>query len=106
MYATVVSLLTSVSRVKARISSDMSGTLTKMEFEPALQAAVSKRASNYTNFYAFHIRWEDDDTYADRDGKSFEEITKLLSFPRPQVSMLSRRQTLRRVLIWTSEFTQ
>jgi hypothetical protein len=41
-------------------------SITKAEFELALEGAVSRRVAHYTNFYALHVRWEDNNTSADR----------------------------------------
>lgn len=68
--------------------------LTKAEFENALRAAVSRRETRYSNFYAFHFRWEDDDTNADRDGKSFAEMAKLLAFPQPEEYVIPKQEAI------------
>lgn len=63
-------------------------SITKAEFEAALQVAVSRRGTEYSNFYAFNFRWEDDNTNADRDENSFRELVQLLGFPSPDVYVI------------------
>lgn len=55
-----------------------------------IEAAVTQRESQYSNFYAFHLRWEDDDTNADRDARSFADMTRLLGFPHPEFFVISK----------------
>lgn len=54
-------------------------TLSRDEFAKAIEAAVSVREHMYNHFYAFHFRWEDDNTNAERDGSSFSELAQLLA---------------------------
>jgi hypothetical protein len=65
-------------------------SITKAEFELALEGAVSRRETHYANFYALHVRWEDDNTNADRDGNSFGELVQLLGFPSPDVHVIPK----------------
>jgi hypothetical protein len=65
-------------------------SITKAEFELAFEGAVSRRAAHYTNFYALHVRWEDDNTNADRDENSFREMVQLLGFPSPDVHVIPK----------------
>jgi hypothetical protein len=53
-----------------------------------MKAAVSCRAKRYENVYSLHIRWENDDTDAERDENSLRSIIKLCGFPSPEVFLL------------------
>ncbi|KAI2012717.1 hypothetical protein LOZ39_003849 [Ophidiomyces ophidiicola] len=51
------------------------------EFRATLEAAINRRKCRYSNFFAFHFRWADDNTGAERDEKSFEDMARLMGFP-------------------------
>ncbi|KAI1973465.1 hypothetical protein LOZ53_003742 [Ophidiomyces ophidiicola] len=60
------------------------------EFRATLRAAIDHRKTQYANFYAFHFRWEDDNTGADQDKKSFCDMTHLMGFPNPDVFVIPK----------------
>ncbi|KAL1884946.1 hypothetical protein Plec18167_001603 [Paecilomyces lecythidis] len=57
--------------------------LTKDIFEQTLRDAIKKREMPYYNKYAFHFRWADDDTGAERDFQSFKSMMDTCGFPNP-----------------------
>lgn len=66
-------------------------SVTKDQFEAALQTAIEGRKKLYTTAYAFHWRWEDDNTSADRDEESFTQLAEILNFPKPEVYIIPKR---------------
>src|SRR5882762_9650868 len=71
--------------------SDSETALTAAEFQAALQAAVSRRETQYANFFALHFHWEDDNTNAARDEKSFGELARYLGFNPPEIYIIPSR---------------
>ncbi|WEW60804.1 hypothetical protein PRK78_006292 [Emydomyces testavorans] len=69
-------------------------SVTEAEFETAIQAAISRRETKYSNFYALHFRWEDDNTDASRDGESFQDLVHLMGFPFPDVHVIPKGDPL------------
>jgi hypothetical protein len=66
-------------------------SISKTEFEAALQGAISRREAVYKNSYSLHIRWEDDDTLAERDENSFRSIIEALGFPdKPEIHIIQK----------------
>ncbi|KAJ9349271.1 hypothetical protein DTO027B9_7671 [Paecilomyces variotii] len=65
-------------------------SVSKKELEDALRAAVARQSHKYQNYHAFHFRFEDDDTRADRDGTTFANLAKILCFPTPQTYVIPK----------------
>jgi hypothetical protein len=65
-----------------------SESVSKSEFETTIKAAIAGRSKRYENVYPLHIRWANDDTYAERAEQSFSSIMKMCGFPSPEVFIL------------------
>jgi hypothetical protein len=69
-------------------------SITQAEFEVAIQGAVSRRQQQYSNFFAFHFRWEGDDTNPNRDENSLRELVQLLGFPSPDIHVIPTKDPM------------
>lgn len=63
-------------------------SVTKEQFHSTLKAVVDSRRKLYDTAYSFHWRWQDDDTFACEDGKSFTELVELMNFPAPETYVI------------------
>ncbi|KAJ9245641.1 hypothetical protein DTO169E5_360 [Paecilomyces variotii] len=68
-------------------------SVSKKELEDALRAAVARQSHKYQNYHAFHFRFEDDDTRADRDGTTFANLARIFCFPTPQTYVIPKAHT-------------
>lgn len=66
-------------------------TITEAQLKNLLQHAVNTRDSSYDNFFALHMRWQDDDTNAVQDSNNFEELVRILGFPSPEALLIPTR---------------
>jgi hypothetical protein len=60
---------------------------TEEPFKAALEAAITRRENQYSNFLAFHFHWEDD-MGASRDEQNFSKLAKLMGFDPPDVYII------------------
>jgi hypothetical protein len=67
--------------------------VTKDQFQTAVTAAVEQRARAYTTSFALHVRWEDDNTEAERDCANFQSFLHAFGFGPPEVLTLARDDT-------------
>jgi hypothetical protein len=63
--------------------------VTKDKFQLAVTAAVEQRARAYTTSFALHVRWEDDNTEAERDYANFQSFLHAFGFGPPEVLTLA-----------------
>lgn len=70
---------------QARVSKD--------DFEKALTTATEQHFRSYTQSFALHVRWEDDNTEAERDCRNFQSFLHSVGFGTPEVLELSRDDT-------------
>lgn len=53
-----------------------------------------QRTVRYKNFFAFHSRWENDNTNAARDGESFEALVKLTGFSSLETYIIPEEESM------------
>lgn len=69
-------------------------TLSESEFRAALQAAADKRARAYANNFSLHVRFEKDDTRADRDADHFQSFLRALGLAPPDEYIIPATDTM------------
>lgn len=72
-------------------------TITKEDFNLALQTVADSCWNLYDSAYLFHFHWEDDDTYASHDRKRFAELVELMNFPAPEMYAILRVLQLKKM---------
>ncbi|KAK2814107.1 hypothetical protein FQN50_000511 [Emmonsiellopsis sp. PD_5] len=53
------------------------------DFRPRLEAAVEQRPRTFANHYTLHVRFQNDDTQAERDADNFKTICAAFGLPQP-----------------------
>ncbi|KAJ9296428.1 hypothetical protein DTO271G3_5126 [Paecilomyces variotii] len=65
--------------------------LTETQFRDSLEKAVDQHGKVYSRSFALHVRWEDDNTEAQRDCDNFRDFLAVFSFPAPVILTLEKK---------------
>ena len=59
-----------------------------------IEAALDQRGRHYAHYYSFYIRFEADDTFAEKNSAQFQNILKMLGLPEPMKLIIEFNDTI------------
>ncbi|KAJ9235831.1 hypothetical protein DTO169E5_5994 [Paecilomyces variotii] len=65
--------------------------LTETQFRDSLEKAVDQHGKVYSKSFALHVRWEEDNTEAQRDCDNFRNFLAAFGFPAPVILTLEKK---------------